>query len=293
MGIQVAGDRAYILESLPPQVRVFNLNGRPRGSWGSWEWDRDTMRECERDLLYGGGYRSDGSFTPRLSDPFGCKPSNGVFQSPKDLAAGPTGLIYVADSRIFAFDTSGKLASWWGSPGSGPGKFLFKAGMAADRDGNVYVSDRGEHVVQKFNRTGGHLISWGEFGSGPGQLDGPGSLAPDGLGNVYVADTGNSRVQKFSSRGKFIEILGGPGQFRRPSGIAVGSDGTVYVIDSRLSNLQVFDPIGRLLDTIGSFGSTAGKFSQPTDVALDEAGNIYVLDSGNDRVQVFAPLSAP
>ena len=71
--------------------------------------------------------------------------------------------------------------------------------MAVDAAGNVYVTDRDNHRIQKFDSTGAFLAEWGGFGTTDGQFDTPLGLIVDGAGNVYVSDTNNDRIQKFAS----------------------------------------------------------------------------------------------
>ena len=68
-----------------------------------------------------------------------------------------------------------------------------------DSSGNVYVSDRYNHRIQKFDSSGNFLLKWGSFGTGDGQFARPRGNAVDSSGNVYVVDAYNHRIQKFTS----------------------------------------------------------------------------------------------
>ena len=65
-----------------------------------------------------------------------------------------------------------------------------------DSEGYVYVSDNGNHRIQKFDSEGRFVTKWGSFGSENGELSGPTGLAVDSRGNVYVSDMGNNRIMK-------------------------------------------------------------------------------------------------
>ena len=72
-----------------------------------------------------------------------------------------------------------RLSLW---PGAGP-------------RGHVYVSEFGNHRVQKFTSDGQSLGCWGTNGRTPGELLNPWALVHDSRGILYVLDTGNNRVQ--------------------------------------------------------------------------------------------------
>ncbi len=85
----------------------------------------------------------------------------------------------------------------WGTSGSGNGQFSYPYGVAVDASGNVYVADRGNNRIEKFDTNGNYLAQWGTSGSGSGQFNQPFGVAVDSSGNVYVADTDNNRIEKF------------------------------------------------------------------------------------------------
>ena len=146
------------------------------------------------------------------------------------------------------------------------GRYLFgwrddRPGAAAhfiriDREGNVWMSDVGLHVVRKFSRAGTLLMTLGtegEPGEDPRHFFKPADItfAPDG--DLFIADGyGNSRVVHFDGRGKFIKAWGrlgtAPGEFSNPHSIGCDSKGRLYVADRNNVRIQVFNQQGRLLD---------------------------------------------
>ena len=186
----------------------------------------------------------------------------------------------------------------WGSVGTGNGNFTLPTRAATDSSGNVYVSDTGNHRIQKFNSSGTFITKWGATllglpvaGTGDGEFNPPPGVATDSSSNVYVADTNNNRIQKFSSSGGFLTKWGsvgtGNGQFSLPSGIATDSSDNVYVADTGNNRIQKFSSSGSFITAWGSVGTGDGQFSLPSGVATDSSGNVYVADAGNSRIQKF------
>jgi DNA-binding beta-propeller fold protein YncE len=66
-----------------------------------------------------------------------------------------------------------------------------------DGAGDVYVTDTGNHRVEKFDRDGNFITQWGGFGNGEGQFNFPYGVVVDARGSVFVVDSGNTRVQQF------------------------------------------------------------------------------------------------
>jgi DNA-binding beta-propeller fold protein YncE len=61
----------------------------------------------------------------------------------------------------------------------------------------VYVTDTGNHRVEKFDKEGNFITQWGGFGNGKGQFNFPYGVAVDVKGSVFVVDSGNTRVEQF------------------------------------------------------------------------------------------------
>jgi sugar lactone lactonase YvrE len=125
-----------------------------------------------------------------------------------------TGSVYVADTnnhRIQRFTSDGDLDTNWGeqndgtvgSYGTEAGKFAYTRGVAVGPDGRVYVADRNNNRIQRFDSDGTLDDNWGEGGTvgskgaGEGEFENPNGVAVGPDGSVYVADTNNSRIQKF------------------------------------------------------------------------------------------------
>ena len=99
----------------------------------------------------------------------------------------------------------------WGTKGADSGQLHEPHGIAVDSAGNVYVADKFNHRIQKFDGNGTLLTQWGSFGTGDGQFHNPAGVTVDSDDNVYVVDKFNYRIQKFNSSGTFITKWGSNG----------------------------------------------------------------------------------
>ena len=112
---------------------------------------------------------------------------------------------------IQKFDSSGTLVNQWGTTGRGDGQFgagnlTGPEDITLDAAGNIYVSDRLNHRIQKFDPDGNLLaIFGGTLGTeGHGLFASPLGLAVDGDGNIYVLDVSTHLLQKLDADGNFI-----------------------------------------------------------------------------------------
>lgn len=85
-----------------------------------------------------------------------------------DIAFGPQGRLFIADgygnSRVLEYTSKGERVRQWGSQGTGPGQFQQPHGIAVDTAGIVYVADRNNARVQRFNLAGRYLGEWNHLG---------------------------------------------------------------------------------------------------------------------------------
>ena len=181
----------------------------------------------------------------------------------------------------------------FGSAGSGNGQFNdLLLGITVDSEGNVWVADRANSRVQKFNSKGEYLMQFGTKGTGNGQFRYPQGLDIDSSSNVWVVDKLNNRVQKFNSKGEYLSQFGGSGsgngQFASPEGLDIDSSGNVWVVDRGNNRVQKFNSKGEYLSQFGKAGAGEGQLSGAMDLAVDSAGEIWVAENGNDRVQHFS-----
>lgn len=226
-------------------IRIFDANGNFVTAWG-----KNGSGDGEFSFLLGIGIDSQGNvyaadFNRVRINKFD---STGKFlmQWATEQPVGPAGLavdaqgnIYVVnhrkhDHQIQKFDSNGKLLAEWGSNGSGDGQIGAGGSsgpedLAVDQQGNVYVADRVNNRIEKFDSNGNFLATIGTPDSqGQGQISGPSDVTVDRQGNIYVLDA--KFLQKFDSNGNFIaewSIETGP--LQNAGEIMVDTQGNLYV----------------------------------------------------------------
>jgi hypothetical protein len=235
----------------------------------------------------------------------------GNCQIPRGIAADPeTGRLYVADQanqRINELTAWGEFVRAWGwgvrdgspelqtctqatgcqagSVGSGAGQFSSPQGVAIDSAGHLYVVDKKNHRVQKFDPTGAggeveFLLAFGGPGTGDGQFGTleVGSYIDIGPGNqVYVGDQG--RVQVFDSGGNYLKSIPLPGETVQSLAVdpTSGDFYVTYYVSAQVlayeskEGVRKFSPTGEALCT--------AAVEIPRALALDANGDLYVAEA--------------
>ena len=84
-----------------------------------------------------------------------------------DIAFGPDGRLFISDgygnARILEYNAAGQRIKVWGQAGSGPGQFQIPHGIATDGK-VIYVADRGNARIQRFDLDGHYLGEWTHLG---------------------------------------------------------------------------------------------------------------------------------
>jgi DNA-binding beta-propeller fold protein YncE len=188
----------------------------------------------------------------------------------------------------------------FGERGEHSGQFNGPGGVAINQaSGDVYVGDRGNFRIDKFEGSGSWLMAWGwhvneespaeelqtcttlcqhgQSGSGAGTYASEGSRGvavdnePDlSRGDVYVVDWENFRVQKFGPNGEFILMFG-------------------REVNENKSDVCL---AGEKCQA-GVAGTADGQFNwayEGSYIAVGPGGKVYVGDKG--RVQIFESSGA-
>lgn len=173
-------------------------------------------------------------------------------------------------------------------------------GIATDRFGNIFVADRGHHVVRRIDATTGVITTVAGTPDVPGslgnngaatsaQLSSPVGLAIDSAGNLFIADVGNSAIRRVDAVTGIITFVT-PGRYR----VAVDRHDNLYI--TRICAVYRYETATGILTTVaggpvcgfdGDGGpATEARFSGlTTGIAVDATGNLFIVDQGNNRVR--------
>lgn len=145
---------------------------------------------------------------------------------------GPRRMIWTADyfiipsgSTLVCLSTSNKnVMDILGGKGTGKGEFMEATGVALDKEGNMYVGDRGNNRIQEFDKSGKVIQVFKTRVS-------PESIALDPQGRLFIGSISGSPVV-YDTAGKFLGNLAEQSQpeIPIPTGILyVAPDGTVII----------------------------------------------------------------
>lgn len=174
------------------------------------------------------------------------------FNLPTDVAVSNDGSFFISDgygnSRIMKFSKKGEYLYEWGVLGSNEGEFIIPHGIDLDALGNVYVADRENNRIQKFDNQGNFITSWQ-------------NTEADQLYSVAI-DKNNNHLYGID----YLVV---------DKTVIKGSD--IFRLDLN-TNIQL---------QFGRSGMYEGPVSRYHDIVVDDVGNIYVGDILGNKVQKF------
>ncbi len=250
--------------------------------------------------------------------------------SPRQIALDSIGNLYIADSfnnRIRKVTLAGMIST---VAGNGKGGFAGDGGpataaalaspmgVAADRFGNLFISDSRNNRIRKVTPDGSISTIAGTGNPGFSGDGGPAifaainpfGLAVDATGNLFIADGYNHRIRKITPEGVISTVAGngtqgfrgdgGPAtaaELADPMSIAVDDAGNLFIGDMNNNRIRKVTA-GGLISTVAGNGTPSfhGDGGPATaaglgvmGLAVDRTGYLYIADENSNRVLKVTP----
>lgn len=162
------------------------------------------------------------------------------------------------------------------------------AGVAADGDGFVYVTDAMDYSLKKFDPSGRLVKRTGRKGQGPGEFLAPRFLAAS-CRYLFATDQTLSGIQMFDKNLGFVSRI----PFNRPiSDIAAISENTLAVVPFSMGGagtIVLLDAQGRVLKEI-LYAEPESKLSifNVADLEIDPSGDILLAYTFRDKIEKWS-----
>ena len=207
----------------------------------------------------------------------------GMFNDARSIAVDGAGRIYVGEytgGRIQVFDAAGKFVTQWSI---GDRKTILR-GMAADRNGTVYVAEGGR--IDRYRGENGEKLGTLEYERSG--FDDVAAAADGGL--VTVWQSNRDDIVVFDKNGKVVRtipeaISGASGDSELAMRVAVDGAGYIYALGRFNNGVFKFARDGKFMNRFGSDGDQPGQFRAAYSIAVDGYGRVYVGDIKG--IQVF------
>jgi streptogramin lyase len=113
-------------------------------------------------------FRNDGTLLMKIEvggQPASCTNN---FCGTTDVAFARDGHVFISDgyrnARILEYSADGRKLNEWGAAGTGPGQFRLPHSIQIDERDIIYVADRENGRIQRFDRKGTFLGEWTQYG---------------------------------------------------------------------------------------------------------------------------------
>ena len=196
-------------------------------------------------------FNSEGELIFTLGNEAKAGNDNYSFNLPADITVLKDGSFYVADgygnSRIIKFTKDGHFIAKYGTYGSSKSQFIIPHGIDNDEEENIYVADRENNRIKKYNNNGELIKIWQNEISQ----------------QLYSL--------KFDHRNKLIYAI----DYYIDNDIIKGSN--IFILDHNLN----------LIHKLGRSGNYSGPVTRYHDIEVDSKGNLFLADILNNLVQKF------
>jgi hypothetical protein len=183
--------------------------------------------------------------------------SVGSFQRATRIVLGTQGTIYILDAdenKVSLFSNLQDAPKTIGGFGWLSSSFDKPTGVATDGV-NIYISDFGNHRIQRFDRDLNYISSLFTRDTSDviSRFGYPLDVALSELGDLFILDGENIRVMKFNTQASFERAFGdinaGKGRIQNPIRL-VATNSRIFVGDK--NKILVYDYFGNYLGSIGN-----------------------------------------
>ncbi|MCX6120277.1 MAG: NHL repeat-containing protein [Ignavibacteriales bacterium] len=180
----------------------------------------------------------------------------GSFQRATRIELGTQGSIFVLDAdenKLSLFSNLQDAPKTLGGFGWSSSSFDTPTGVATDGV-NVYVSDFGNHRIQRFDRDFNYIssLSTRDTSDVVSRFGYPLDIALSELGDLFILDGENIRVMKFNAQNSFERAIGdmnaGKGKLQNPLRL-VATNSRIFVGEK--NKVLVYDYFGNYLGSVG------------------------------------------
>jgi sugar lactone lactonase YvrE len=218
-----------------------------------------------------------------------------TFRRPRRITLAPDGLLYITDQQNHAIRTVdvttretctlvGTGEEGYNDSGNSLGKpptLSFPNGVAVASDGTVYVTENGNSVVRRVQRSGS-------------------SITVDTFAGLFKELNGTDKQNAFNSTRQGLASYRDAGRFdsafRLPDDIVIAPNGAIYVADAGNHSIRRITQTGGqfVVETLAGNGvpgfadgaAENARFNTPTALVLSLDGNfLFVADTNNARVR--------
>ena len=210
--------------------------------------------------------------------------SVGTFQRATRIVVGTQGTIYVLDAdenKVSLFSNLQDAPKTLGGFGWSSSSFDKPTGVATDGV-NIYVSDFGNHRIQRFDREFNYIssLSTRDTSDISSRFGYPLDIALSEIGDLFILDGENIRVMKFNSQGSFERAFGdinaGKGKLQNPMKL-MATNYRIFVGEK--NKILVYDYFGNYLGSVGD-----GILSNLTGFTILKNG---LIAASNDSIWWF------
>ena len=192
----------------------------------------------------------------------------------------------------------------------------FPWGVALDSYGNVYFSEKGNHVIRMVHADGkistaagtGIMGYDGDGGSATkAAFSSPAGICIDSMNRLIIADAGNQLIRRIDEFGNIQSIAGtgtpgfsGDGgqaraaMLQNPHGLTTGASGNIYIADTHNQRIRKIDAAGQITTIAGTgySGQAAAngpalaiRLQSPAAAAVAPSGEVYIADTSGNRIR--------